>query len=341
MTRLSFLSHYLPEDGYGVAGIETAAALLRAGVELSTQDMMHLGRAIAPREREWHTYGPTLALCAPMWWPDIHVDGPFLGFTMNETTKLHEPWVDHINSSVGMCLVPCRQNETVFLASGVTVPIRVVPLGINPRIWHPVTRERTGTQPYRFLWSGTPDKRKGWDLVYRAFRVAFGDRTDVRLTLHFREWPVGVSGCIDRNVMAYAGRLPLPDMRHNLQYADCYVYPSRGEGWGLPPREAAATGLPVIATDWGGLAEDVFKWALPLRVKGTSVAEYGMFKTGSVGDWAEPDLDHLVELMLWCEKERNSAAEIGRHAAEWLAKNGTWDNTARGVMDAVREVSGC
>ena len=32
--------------------------------------------------------------------------------------------------------------------------------------------------------------------------------------------------------------------------SDCFVLPTRGEGWGLPIIEAMACGVPVIATSW-------------------------------------------------------------------------------------------
>jgi glycosyltransferase involved in cell wall biosynthesis len=39
--------------------------------------------------------------------------------------------------------------------------------------------------------------------------------------------------------------------------ADCYVIPSRGEGWGMPVTEAMSMSLPVIVTGWSGTADIV------------------------------------------------------------------------------------
>lgn len=38
-----------------------------------------------------------------------------------------------------------------------------------------------------------------------------------------------------------------------LRKAHCLLFPSSGEGFGLPPREAMATGIPVILAGFAGL----------------------------------------------------------------------------------------
>lgn len=94
-------------------------------------------------------------------------------------------------------------------------------------------------------------------------------------------------------------------------------------------------GLPVIATDWGGLAEEIEHWALPLRVGGMSRAEYGWGEWGDIGEWAEPDAGHLVELMRWCYEHQDEAAARGRQAAAWLCEHAGWERTVRAICSLV------
>jgi len=61
-------------------------------------------------------------------------------------------------------------------------------------------------------------------VAYKAFRRAFGSRSDVLLRLHFRETaPVGVRFA-DKNVEAIAGVFPLEELRGLYQQADCLVF---------------------------------------------------------------------------------------------------------------------
>ena len=74
----------------------------------------------------------------------------------------------------------------------------------------------------------------------------------------------------------------------------CYVSLTRGEGFGLPTLEAAACGVPVIATDWSAHVEylSVGKWT---RVNKTLSAVPKSRVDGSIfvdgARWAEPDAD--------------------------------------------------
>jgi len=331
-----FLSHHMPKDGYGYAGLKILDALAELGAPVEPIDMLDESeRFTTAGTRTWHVPGPAMALCVPDWWPDIKPRGDLVGYTMFESTRMPAHRVSCINGTVEVCLVPSTWCAETFRANGVRPNVRVVPLGIDPGEYWPLTRRRDGSQPYRFLWNGTPDWRKGWDLVYKAFWLAFQGSPDVELVMHFRVLPKQLAGCDDKNVRLVEGLLERPALRQMYRDADCFLFPSRGEGWGLPPREAAATGLPAIATDYGGLAEEIEHWGLPLMVAREVPAEFGGWASGSIGEWAEPDLGHLVELMRWCAENREAAARRGMEAADWLAAHGTWARTAREIMEVM------
>ena len=125
------------------------------------------------------------------------------------------------------------------------------------------------------------ERRKGWDILLRAYFRAFGPQDDVRLRLRtyvpsFLGGDINITSRIEEFALAATG-LPLQQLaevvwergtdearRENgmsrgevrdLYYlADCFVLPTRGEGWGLPVAEAMAMGLPVIVTNYSGPA---------------------------------------------------------------------------------------
>ena len=332
---LTFLGFHMPRDGYGYGTIKIAEQLQRLAPDTGIVDMRNREGAFGVSgDRAWRVAGTAVALCTPDWLPFIQSER-LVAYTMFEATKLPRGWVEILNTYATAVVVPCEWNAEVFRANGVTRPICLARWGIDPRDYFPLARHRAVTEPYTFLWSGTPDRRKGWDVTYRAFRQTFGASNTVRLILHFRQKPAWLTGVDDANVEFVEGLLDVAQQRALLQRADAYVFPSRGEGWGSPPREAAATGLPVIATNFGGLAEEIARWALPLHVKGMSNADYGYWD--DIGEWAEPDGDQLGELMRWCYENRHCARVAGLDAAAWLSASATWERTARALLEIVEE----
>jgi hypothetical protein len=323
----------LPTDGYGYAAIKIGAALEQLVNGVQVVDMAN-GHGSLPYvgDEQWPVEGTGVVMTVPDWWEDVKAER-LVGFTMFESTQMPPERVATINRQADVCLVPSDWCAESFAEQGVRIPIEVAPWGVDTNDYFPLGREREEDHPYTFLWSGTPDLRKGWDLVYGAFIKAFGRSTQARLMLHFRSMPKGVLGFRDANVEVVTGYFDRPQLREMLQAADCFVFPSRGEGWGSPPREAAATGLPVIVTNWGGLAHEIGCWAIPLSVKRLEWAMFGLWQHGDIGHWAEPDKEELAEHMRWCFENQELAAEFGGRAAGWLATHTPWTRTACRVAE--------
>lgn len=320
---MTFLAAMQPNDGYGIAAGHIAHHL-----RLLAPDVRIIDFSREQVGGPWKIKGSVVAMFNPFWLPYLEADQVIL-YTMFEGTQLPEGWAASINMRVDECIVPCRWCADVFAANGVRTPIRVVKLGVDTSDY-PLMDRRDHDAPYTFLWTGTPDYRKGWDIAYQAFFAAFGWREDVRLIIHMRQPMPFPMKFRDPNVEPLVGQLSQSEWLALLRRADCFVFPSRGEGWGLPPREAAATGLPVLVTRWSGTAEDVDRWGIPIEVGNFAPAQFGFYD--GVGQWAEPDQVQLAECMKWCVEHTQEAADIGRDAAAWLAHHATWRATAHELM---------
>ena len=111
---------------------------------------------------------------------------------------------------------------------------------------------RSDEGPFRFVTVARLCRQKGQDLLLRALALARPDLPEVRLTLvgsgpdeaALRRLCTGLG--LD-DVVDFAGYVtdPAPYLRE----ADCFVLPSRWEGFGVALVEALQSGLPVLATD--------------------------------------------------------------------------------------------
>jgi glycosyltransferase involved in cell wall biosynthesis len=113
------------------------------------------------------------------------------------------------------------------------------------------------------------------------------------------------------------------DISDVYNVADCFVFPSRGEGFGLPPRESACAGIPTIALKAHGTL-DVENWGIPLE-KFTRTRDH----LDGFGQWWEPDLDEITEKMRWVFDNANEAKEVALKGAEWIRNNQTWQHAAQ------------
>jgi glycosyltransferase involved in cell wall biosynthesis len=118
------------------------------------------------------------------------------------------------------------------------------------------TQERT-QKPFTFLSVGNLIPRKGFDILIKAFDLAFHDEPDVNLN-------IGGAGpeleklrelCQTLKItqkVTFLGALSRVEVRNAMWRANTFVLSSYMETFGIVVIEALSTGLPVIATCCGG-----------------------------------------------------------------------------------------
>jgi glycosyltransferase involved in cell wall biosynthesis len=182
-----------------------------------------------------------------------------------------------------------------YTAAGVK-NVKVYPHGIDPQ-WTP--KKRNVYTKMKFLHMGEPAPRKGGQMAVDAFRAAFGDSSDVELTVkahrlnNTRRIVNGrIVGKVDEysNVRLITTELPEDILVSFFKEHHVMVYPSWGEGFGLIPFQAIATGMPTICTE---------KWAQYKSYLGP----LGLDSTLTDSPWPgvhpgkmlKPDFDDLVD----------------------------------------------
>jgi glycosyltransferase involved in cell wall biosynthesis len=172
------------------------------------------------------------------------------------------------------------------------------------------------------LYAGSLDVRKNVGLVLDALeRLRDGGRP-TSLVLAGQRWfgSGNAEARIERMRAAGHDIRPLgyqeaPVFYALMRRAAVFVFPSRMEGFGLPPLEAMRLGVPTLVSDAGALPEVCGEGALAVRP-----------------DDAEGLAGHLARL-LGSKEERWAWAERGRARAAGF----TWARTAEHTLEAYRE----
>ena len=213
-------------------------------------------------------------------------------YTMYETDDVPETWRGYVTRADEIW-VPSQHCAKVF--GKYNRRIRIIPFGYNEKLFkRDVGRPRKQRGDFRFGSVGVMSKRKGVDVLVRAFSAAFPLKRNVSLTIKTRNtrWLPEIDDERIHLIDTDWESEQLVEFYHDI---DCLVQPSRGEGVGLPQLEAAACGTPVITTNWSGPVDYIDDNGIyGLMVSKMVPAENMLTKKAR---WAEPNIGHLVHLM--------------------------------------------
>ena len=178
--------------------------------------------------------------------------------------------------------------------------------------------ERHALTPGRYVLAvSSPTANKNFQLVVRAASEV--SHADIEFA---------IAGATDPNVFAKASVVPTgrvkmlgyvtdAELKALYEHALCLVFPSRYEGFGIPPLEAMSLGCPVMASHIAAVKE----------------------VCGSAAQYFDPDDHHEVARLV--ERLGSSPADVERMRSQGRSRSPqfSWREAARRTLSAVHQVA--
>jgi glycosyltransferase involved in cell wall biosynthesis len=278
--------------------------------------------------------------CLPV---DYSFDAKYIvGFSYWETTKLPCNWVSLMNKCNELWTTSSWARD-VFINSGVTKPVYSFDLGVNTDAFKFADRSSLPYRPFTFIHIGSPSTRKNTQLVVDSFLRLFGNDENYRLIIKSNGPPdaryyinnINCGGLYKRNnikvIDYYLTDLELADLLANC---NCMIYPTRGEGWGMAPFQAIATGLPTICTDQTACTEFAYL-SVPLEAEMSNANQFGIYENG---EWANPKIDDLCDKILYVVDNYEEVIQRTKAGSEFIHSKYSWDAVVNSYKNRILEI---
>jgi glycosyltransferase involved in cell wall biosynthesis len=209
--------------------------------------------------------------------------------------------------------------------------IAVTPLGVDINRFHPIKdrslllniKKKLNISEDYFLYLGTLEPRKNIKRMIEAYAILKRKYNDIPQLVLAGRLGWGYDSIFEsiaknklENVIKYINYISDEDKILLLNGAFLFIYPSLYEGFGLPPLEAMACGIPVLTSNTSSLPEVVGNAALAV----------------------DPlDIDAILNGMECLINNHNLRKDLSERAMV-QAKKFSWDSTASMTMDVYQDV---
>lgn len=277
-----------------------------------------------------------------------------IGYNTWETNKLPKKWAETINNNFDMQLVPSEFNKEVYTNSGVKIPVKVLPHCVSVDEFK--NQEESESKNYNlnqipelknkfkflsvFQWTERKNpigllkayfsefyKRDDVVLILKTYRM--GTKIDQQKRIKNEIFELKKDMSLDHYPQIYfiGGMLNRTEMIDLYNFSDCFVLPTRAEGFGLPFAEAMAGKCVCIAPNYSGhldFMKDVNEKCVFLtKFQMTPVAHMNWIPNyDSTQDWAEPDIKDTGFFMRYvCDAlDKNQLKNRKQISREHIAK---------------------
>ena len=323
------LGYYSEHTGYGIHTKEFINVLITHKKDFLFTDISEI-KTYADREKinmflseKQNVYNISISYGSECYNIVKDFNGLKIGWTVWESTIIPDNWKNELNK-LDQVWIPSKWGKNILITNGIDKDkIKVVPEGVNIEVFKRIKQlpenNITKLKGFKFLNIGKYEGRKNTDLLIRAFDEEFNKDEEVFLFLQSYNIFIpnfNMNKIIDSMNLRNREKIYTisPVKNHNdlsviYNSCDCFVYPSRAEGWGLPLIEALSCGMNVISCNNGGQSEYLYNSVEEIftDLKYTMVditrKDFGnyLFHTNNenknMGQWAEIEMNELKNKM--------------------------------------------
>jgi glycosyltransferase involved in cell wall biosynthesis len=265
---------------------------------------------------------------------------PTVGLVMFERAGFSEDALDRARQH-DLLIAASRWNQDLLKAAGIE-RVELAIQGVDTTAFHPAPRRGVWSDRFVVFSGGKLERRKGQDLVIRAFRRFARHHPDALLltawaspfTDFAREfddmaWIEPVPFRDDRSIdqLAWTRANGIPDdqvchlpmlanilMPRVLREADLALFPNRAEGGtNLVAMECLASGIPTILAANTGQRDIIREDTCYILERQSPIDE------PNLDGWGESDPDEIVEAMERAYADRSDAKTRGLQSARFMA----------------------
>ncbi len=353
-------------SGYGTAARNNIVAMLKAGIDLTvfpvTFEKTHTnygdtGTLIGNHTNVRKDFDVNIIHLTPENWSKFIVSGKYnIGYTVWETDKLPISWVKLINQ-VNEVWVPSEWNKEVFINSGITIPIKVVPHTLDitlPNQTYPEIMSNDSSFKFYSIFQWT--ERKNPLGLLTAYLSEFNSEDNVTLILKTYQFGFDYDQQVDiktkvKNLkqqlglqsypkINFIGDLLMPKDIYSLHSTgNCLVSIHRGEGSGLTLQEAMLFGKPIIATNWSGNLEFTKpdnSYLVDYELRSVSGMPWDKYTPDQM--WADPSINHTKERMRYVYTHQDEAKVVGLKAQSYISSNFSYDVIGNKIKDLLCQI---
>lgn len=236
-----------------------------------------------------------------------------IGYVPWESTELPDGWLERMNE-VDEIWTPSPVIAQWYVDAGVKKDVKIYEHGVES-LWEPI--RRPVDDRFRIMHHGAEALRKGGNETIRAFQsVLWDEDATLVLKMMLKQFQVHDTP----HIHIHKTKITLEELVALYHSCHMFAYPSWGEGFGLTPLQAMATGMPVLITD--GWAP--YQRFLPEECLIKSELVPSPWPVHHPGMMFKPDEDDLQDKLRWHFDNREKMSELFFGMAPYVHREYDW-----------------